>query len=275
MKIFAVKNESGRLINGRTARGAARKAALFLLAVVFWASLWYIAAAVVGNRFILPYPHRVVQKFFMLLTRGYFWSSVGMSVLAVAAGFFAGAVAGILFSLLSFRFVVARAVISPMVTVLRATPVASFIILVYVMIRWNDLPVNLVSVIIVVIMVMPIVYNNLLTGYSSFDKQLDEVAVIYDFSLGKKIAALWFPQIKPYAAAAATTSLGLAWKAGIAAEVICGLSNTIGKYLADAKTNLEMEELFAWTICVVLLSVLFEWLFKRLLKSTANGGGKS
>lgn len=273
MKIFTSRDKKRRKVRQTVQNSAAAKAALFSLAVFFWAGLWYIAASAIGNRFILPYPHRVLLRFLTLLTEGYFWRSVSMSVLAVAGGFAVGALAGVVLSLLSLRFALAKAVISPLVTVLRATPVASFIILVYVMIRWNELPVNLVSVVIVIIMVTPIVYNNLLQGYYSFDARLAEVADVYDFSLPRRFRALWFPQIKPYATAAVTTSLGLAWKAGIAAEVICGLSDTIGKHLADAKTNLEMEDLFAWTMSVVLLSVLFEFIFKRLLKSGKRGDG--
>ena len=76
---------------------------------------------------------------------------------------------------------------------------------------------------------------------------------------------LWFPQIRPYLYAGVTNALGLAWKAGVAAEVICNLQNTIGKNLADAKYNLEMDTLFGWTMTVILLSLLFEVSFKKLV----------
>ena len=60
----------------------------------------------------------------------------------------------------------------------------------------------------------------------------------------------------------------MAWKAGVAAEVLGMVSGTIGRQLYDAKIYLETPKLFAWTAVVILLSVgmerLFSWLVERL-----------
>jgi len=70
-------------------------------------------------------------------------------------------------------------------------------------------------------------------------------------------------------------AIGFAWKAGVAAEVICGLEDTIGKNLAESKSNLEMDRLFAWTMTVVLLSLLFECLIKKTLQKKRKGSAVS
>ena len=77
----------------------------------------------------------------------------------------------------------------------------------------------------------------------------------------------------PYFSAACKSSLGLSWKAGIAAEVICTPKHSIGIKLSDAKVYLESEALFAWTIVVIILSVLIEKFFVFLLESFAKKGG--
>ena len=61
-------------------------------------------------------------------------------------------------------------------------------------------------------------------------------------------------------------SLGLAWKAGIAAEVLCTPKASIGKMVYDAKVYLESAEVFAWTLVVVLLSLLLEKILGSLLE---------
>ena len=52
----------------------------------------------------------------------------------------------------------------------------------------------------------------------------------------------------------------------MAAEVIGLPNHTIGMHLYNAKVYLETPELFAWTLTVVVLSVLLEKLVVRLLR---------
>jgi NitT/TauT family transport system permease protein len=63
--------------------------------------------------------------------------------------------------------------------------------------------------------------------------------------------------------------MGLAWKSGIAAEVICRPDFSIGKQLQNAKIYLETPDVFAWTITIVLLSMLLE---KLLVLATGRFG---
>ena len=76
----------------------------------------------------------------------------------------------------------------------------------------------------------------------------------------------------PYFASGCATGLGLAWKAGVAAEVLCQPKLAIGTQLYRAKITLETPDLFAWTLVVIALSFVLEYalglVFARL------GGGK-
>lgn len=239
------------------------KPILWLIAAIFWTAVWYLAAFRMGNELFLPYPHTVLRSLGNLLREAEFWRSVWQSMLTVLKGSLIGCVLGGVFAVLASLSRIFCAILSPLVTVLRATPVASFIILVYVIVRVNDLAIDTVALLIVVIMVIPILYSNLYSGIASFDKSLDEVARVYSFTMRKKIVYLWFPQLKPFLISGVINAIGFAWKAGVAAEVICNLENTIGQNLAESKSNLEMDRLFAWTMTVVLLSVFFECLIKR------------
>ena len=78
----------------------------------------------------------------------------------------------------------------------------------------------------------------------------------------------------PYFSAACRSALGLAWKAGIAAEVICYPKHSIGANLNNAKVYLESEELYAWTIVVIVISVLIEKGVVALLDLAMKKGGE-
>ena len=78
----------------------------------------------------------------------------------------------------------------------------------------------------------------------------------------------------PYFASACRTALGLAWKAGVAAEVLCLPEAAIGTQVYQAKIYLETPDLFAWTLVVLALSFALEGLLGKLL-SLLEGRGKT
>lgn len=67
----------------------------------------------------------------------------------------------------------------------------------------------------------------------------------------------------------ASTAIGLAWKSGVAAEVLSHPAFSMGKALYESKIYLETPDLFAWTLLVVVFSMLFEHCFRRLFARAA------
>jgi NitT/TauT family transport system permease protein len=122
------------------------------------------------------------------------------------------------------------------------------------------------SVFIGVLMVMPIIWQNTIDAYSSIDKNLIEVAEIFEFSNKKKFALLIYPTLKSFLYPAIITSAGLAWKAEIAAEIIAYTKKSIGQGINDAKYNMDTPTVFAWTILIITFSIILEIATKKLLR---------
>ena len=150
----------------------------------------------------------------------------------------------------------------------RAAPVASLFILVLL---WSYR--NWWTAIIAALMVLPVVWANVVQGVESTDAQLLELARAYGFPRRRTLTLVYVPSVLPYFAAACRTSLGLAWKAGVAAEVLCLPKLAIGTQVSNAKTYLETPALFAWTLTVLCLSFLLEWGLGRLLGRLERGKG--
>jgi NitT/TauT family transport system permease protein len=123
-------------------------------------------------------------------------------------------------------------------------------------------------------MVLPVVWDNLFRGMGELDGQLLELARAYRFSWWKRVRLIYLPSLRPYFLSALTTSMGLAWKSGVAAEVLCLPKRAIGAEIYYTKLYLETPDLFAWTIVVVALSLLLEKAL-RLLLNRWKGGKKS
>jgi NitT/TauT family transport system permease protein len=144
---------------------------------------------------------------------------------------------------------------------IKAMPVASFIILALLWINSSNL-----SVLISFLMVIPIIYSNVKLGLKSADEKLLQMAKVYQISRRKKIIAIYIPAVTPYFIAAVSVGLGFCWKAGIAAEVIGNPVGSIGNRLYEAKLYLMTEELFAWTTVIIIISILFENVVMSLLR---------
>ena len=94
-----------------------------------------------------------------------------------------------------------------------------------------------------------------------------EAVKVFRLSWPNRVLYLWLPQLKPYLLSACGVSLGISWKAGIAAEIIGIPAGSIGRMFYDAKVYFNTVDLFAWTVIVVVISVLFEKGFLALLRA--------
>ena len=236
-----------------------------LPAVAFWLAVWAVAAWRVDLPLLLPSPGLVAKTLWHLLGTGAFYRAVGRSLANVLLGIVAAVAAGILLAGLCRRVRPLRELILPLMTVIKATPVASFIVLALIWIGAVRVP-----AFITVLIVLPVVWTNLDEGLSKIDRQLLDLTRVYRMPRTRRWRVLVFPSVKPYFLAACRTSLGLAWKAGIAAEIIARPRLAIGTAINDARQYLLTEEMFAWTLVVILLSLLIEFgftaLFDRLEK---------
>lgn len=231
------------------------------LAAAFWLLLWETAARMIGKELILPGPFRVLQAFLALLPTAAYWQSAGATMLRILFGYLLGIVLGILFSILTSVSQLLDALLSPLIRIIRATPVASFIILAMLWMGKERVPTLLST-----LMVVPVVWGNLSEGVKALDPDLLEMARAFRFSRMKTFGSIIVPSLRPALRSAALTSIGLAWKSGIAAEVLAQPSKAIGSQLYYAKIYLETPELFAWTLSVIFFSILIEKLVRTFLK---------
>lgn len=238
-------------------RSILRKAAIALM----WLALWTIAAAAVGQPLLLPSPFITLQAFSTLASKGAFWASVGISMLRILAGFALGLLAGFPMAALTARSPWWRDFFAPLLAIVKATPVASFIMLALVWIKTNGVPIFATFLV-----VLPVVWANIATGIGAADPDLLEMSRAFRFTPLQRLRHIYWPTIRPYFRAAIMTGMGMAWKAGVAAEIIATPKLSLGRHLYDAKIYLDTPSLFATTAVVILLSILLERIAVRLAR---------
>ena len=229
--------------------------------MIFWLLLWQVGAMAINQRIILVSPLRVLARLIELAPTLEFWSAIGYSLVRITAGFLLGVVAGTLLAALSARFRRVEELLAPALLAIKSIPVASFIILALILFSSRNL-----AVLISFLIVLPVLYTNILSGIRAADPQLLEMARVFRIPTLRSIRYVYLPQVLPYFQSACGSALGLCWKSGIAAEVIGMPDGSIGEQLQQAKIYLNTPDLFAWTLVIVLVSLVFEKVFLILLK---------
>ena len=236
-----------------------------LIVAAFWLGVWQLAFFLAKSGLLLPSPAQTFMRLFELAKTGDFWLKSLLSLVRIVEGFLLGVLAGVLLGILTARFRLLKDFFTPVINIVKATPVASFIILALVWLSKDGVP-----VFIAFLMVLPVIWANISEGIGQTDKDLLEMAKVFRFSRGKLFAKVYVPSVLPYFFAGCTTALGFAWKAGVAAEILSLPVKSIGKELYYSKIYLETTDLFAWSVMVIVMSIALEKLLVVLLNKIKN-----
>ena len=121
-------------------------------------------------------------------------------------------------------------------------------------------------------MVLPIIWQTTHDGLNNTDSRLLEMAKVFKVKPLKALLFIKLPQLTPSLLSSGVNALGLAWKSGVAAEVICLPDLSLGTLLWLGKGNVNYDEVYAITLTVVILSLIIEFLLKTVYNKTVKGG---
>jgi len=229
--------------------------------LIFWLIVWQIAAMLIASEVIVPTPLSTLKALINLAKTSKFYFSVLFSLLRIIFGFLLGVTVGFLGSILAYKSKLFSAAASPALKIIKAVPVASFIILAFYWFKSDVLP-----VFICFLMVLPMVWASVESGLKNIDKRYLELAKVYKLSHVKTFFNIQLPFILPSFLSTVLTALGFAWKSGIAAEVICRPNLSLGNLLQESKIYISTPEVFAVTAVVALLSIILEWFVKLIVR---------
>ena len=138
-----------------------------------WLLIWLLCWLTVGKDVLIPSPAAVLLRLGQLICTLPFWQQVGLSLLRILTGFALALVLGAVFGALTARSALADTLLSPALRTVRAIPVASFIILLFVLMSKEYIP-----TVTSFLMVLPVVWSNVDQGVRSTDIQLLEMAQV-------------------------------------------------------------------------------------------------
>ena len=164
--------------------------------ILFWIGLWWFASILVKKEVVIPSPAVVFNRLSANIITAEFWLVTAVSLSRIAAGYCLAIIIGHITAFTAFFSKTVYTLFTPLISVLRAVPVASYIILLYLM-----LSTGLIPVVTAFLIVLPIVWENTITGLRNADKNLLEVCQIYHITGFRRLRYFYLPTLKPYISA--------------------------------------------------------------------------
>lgn len=166
---------------------------------------------------------------------------------------------------ISYFFPITDEILSPFINFLKSVPVAAVVVI--LLIWWGSAHLVLC---ISFMVVFPNVYENMLTALKTTDTKLLEMAKVFEIGFVSKFLWIYREAYRPYLISALRVSLGMAFKSGIAAEIIGLPAFSIGERLYRDKIYLNTAGVFAWIIVILFISFVTEKLILLLLKAISK-----
>ena len=236
-----------------------RKYNIKVWAVIFWLVLWESVAYIYEDNFLFVSIFEILNRFYDLALTREFWEAALNSSLKIFSGIALSLILSIITAPLAYRYKRIKELLAPLLVAIKSVPVASFIIFALVFISSSKL-----SVLISLLIGYPIIYTNILNGMEAMDKKMLEMAKVFNISGIKKIIYVYLPLIRNDFKSGLNLAVGMCWKAGVAAEVIGIPTGTLGEGLYISKLQLDTGGIMAYTLLIVILSIIFE---KLIVKS--------
>lgn len=229
--------------------------------------IWLLLSIVVDNEIIIPGIGVTIENLFRIVSSDDFYLTILWTFFRSILVFVISTILSIILASLSSVSVVLYNHIKPVLSMMASIPILAIIILALI---WLD--VEMVSIFIGIIFILPIQFEKVLGGINSIDVKLLEMAKIYKVCRWVKIKDIYIPIILSSIFFIANSTLGSALKMVIAGEVLSQPQFSIGSNLILQKTYLNTPGVFAWIIIILILSkglsILMSLFQRRLIRNS-------
>ncbi len=231
------------------------------LFVILWIIIWQLCSQWLNMTLVLPGPVDVWKALKDLLTDKTTLGVVLLSTVNIMTGFILAMLVGCIAGIAGGKFVVIDELLSPVIFLCKTLPMASFIILILIIAGSKK-----VSAVTAFIVTIPIIYNSAKTGVLRTDQKLLSMARVFHIRWYNTWHYIYGKSILKEQKSGCKIAVGMAFKAGISAEVIGIAKKSIGEAMYLSKLYIATDELIAWSLLVVLTGLIMEFAVLQLLR---------
>lgn len=229
--------------------------------IVIYIALWQIIAMIVNNKILMAGPVEVLEAIGRIVRREEFLIIIRNSLINIMLGFAAGFFVAVIMAFTAYKIQYFSILFKPVIHIFKSVPVASFIILILIWFGSDG-----IARVIAFIIGVPIIYSGTIMGLNTMDEKLLEMAKVYRITGFNKLYYIYYLRLKRRLGNDGALALGMCFKAGVAAEVIGVAKNTLGEQIYLSKIYLSTDELFGWTIIIMILAYGIEQIIRLAFK---------
>jgi len=241
------------------------KISISLTGLVILVAIWSLFSKAT-NPLVLPSPLEVGDALMELLRSGELAENFLITLRRTLIGFTIAFLSGIGIALLMKRSFVFHRVFHPLLILIQITPPVVWLILT---VTWFGIAQEITPIFIIFIIVFPIVLISFLEGLDSIDRDLVQMAKVFNCKRTRIFFHILLPGISPCIISSARIGLAFAWKSTVLAEFLASSSGA-GFMLSMANSLLDTSKVFAWALILILTMLGLEYLVISPLKKRAN-----
>ena len=265
-RVFVAKETSEVVDERPVVRPASRRLRFGLLAqrvllVAVMVGVWWLSSLSVPH-YILPGPTRMWEALQIITGNGDLWGNLGITFWRVAVGFVFATLVGLPFGIVLGANRRAGDFFEPVIPVLNTVSSAIWAIFAII---WFGIS-NATTIFVVFMTAMPLIITNVWQGTRTVNADFIELAQVLRMPDWKVMTKIYLPTILPYFFSGARLAFGFGWRVSLVAETI-GSSSGVGYRLRQAADLIRTDQVFAWTLTLVIMMATIEMGMLKPLES--------
>lgn len=236
-------------------RAALFHAAVYGILTVCIILAWWIVCGVVRNEYVVPSFSSVLKEIGVLLGEKGFYTAFFSTLWRVARAFFVSLLPAVGVAVLGYLFPVFAKFFDPIIGALRSLPTAAILLILLVWSTPDRAP-----VIVAFLALFPLLYTGTSAALYSVDRELVQMCKVYRVPVMRRILKMYLPIAAPYVVREAAGAISFALKLVVSAEIISYTYQSLGGFLQDSQIYTQTARMFAITLIVIFVGVLFETL---------------
>lgn len=221
--------------------------------------IWQGFALSIDKVVILPLPLTVFKQMISFVYSKSFYLAILATLIRVFISFILALIIGTILGIFSGLSKKVNDYLYPIISLMQTIPQIAYILILLV---WFESLTALI--VIVLLMILPVFYNNVINGIQNIDSDLKDVINLYHHSFLFNLFHVYLPLIKGYLISAIETTLPLSLKVGVMAEIFVSANQGIGKQLYFARVQIDMVSIFAWTLWMVIIILGINYICKKV-----------
>lgn len=221
--------------------------------------LWLLLSKLIDNEVIFPTIKSTIISLIKIIKGPHFLNIIKYSLLRSLISFVISLILAVFIGVLSSISKVIYNLMVPILNFLRNVPTMAIIILALIWLNNEFAP-----MFVGFIMVFPILYETVLKSILNIDKNIIDMASLYNVDKATIIKDIYIPNVFLNLSFVFTSTLGINLKMVIAGEALAQPKYAIGSNLQLQKTYLNTSGVFAWIIIILLIANIFEYGMKGI-----------